>query len=54
MDHKVPISRYQLYGSTPLLAQLHFYTVVAGCELTGDTVQFGQSVWGDAKKATIM
>ncbi|EPQ57931.1 P-loop containing nucleoside triphosphate hydrolase protein [Gloeophyllum trabeum ATCC 11539] len=24
------------------------------CELTGDTVQFGKSAWGDAKNATIM
>jgi ATP-dependent DNA helicase HFM1/MER3 len=25
-----------------------------GCELTGDTVQFGKGVWGDAKTASIM
>ncbi|KIP12313.1 hypothetical protein PHLGIDRAFT_330001 [Phlebiopsis gigantea 11061_1 CR5-6] len=24
------------------------------CELTGDTVQFGQSAWGDAKRATVI
>lgn len=26
----------------------------SGCELTGDTVVFGQNAWGDAKSATIM
>ena len=25
-----------------------------GCELTGDTVVFGQNAWGDAKNASIM
>jgi len=25
-----------------------------GCELTGDTVVFGHSAWGDAKHASIM
>ena len=25
-----------------------------GCELTGDTVQFGKSAWGEAKNATMM
>lgn len=26
----------------------------SGCELTGDTIHFGKSAWGDAKNATIM
>jgi len=25
-----------------------------GCELTGDTVQFGKSAWGDARNASVM
>lgn len=28
--------------------------IVVGCELTGDTVAFGQNAWGDANNATIM
>lgn len=27
---------------------------VTGCELTGDTVKFGKSAWGEARHATIM
>ena len=27
---------------------------VVGCELTGDTVTFGNGAWGDARQATIM
>jgi hypothetical protein len=27
---------------------------ISGCELTGDTVVFGQNKWGDAKNASIM
>jgi hypothetical protein len=28
--------------------------LATGCELTGDTVQFGKGAWGDALNAQIM
>lgn len=28
--------------------------ILIGCELTGDTVTFGNNAWGDAKNAAIM
>lgn len=26
----------------------------SGCEMTGDTVQYGKAAWGNARDATIM
>ncbi|KAF9527017.1 hypothetical protein CPB83DRAFT_908025 [Crepidotus variabilis] len=32
----------------------HEVNIIVGCELTGDTVVFGNSAWGDAKHASII
>ena len=38
----------------PSYGSVHAIDVLVGCELTGDTVQFGRSAWGEAKDASIM